>query len=130
MADRIVFKRRGQAQRKLRSVRKRMESWPDKENLVTSDPMLAEIQLGQLEALMSIGHSMAALEASIEVTVDEKVYKGITETWAGRIVHLEQEARRLRVEIEELMVLVKSMHGTQILDRNKPSWWDRIWKGE
>lgn len=117
--SRYVFRSRSRAQQRIDAVRKRVESWRGKPHLGTEDPMLIETQMAQLDALLSIAHSMAALEARITVTIDESMT-----TWKFR----DQEKRiaELRREMEELMVLVQSMHGTQIIKENKPSWWDRI----
>lgn len=119
MNDRIPFKRKNEAMRRIGAARRRMVKLVGKPNLGTEDPLMAEIQLAQLDALLAIAYSMAGIEARIEIKIDEKAYN-------SAIGDLRQRIGRTERELHETMKLVSQMHGTQILERNKPSWWDRL----
>lgn len=112
--------------RRFVAVRKRMAKLVGKEHLGTEDPLMAEIQLAQLDALLAIGYLMAGLEARIEVVVDEKMYNSAIGDLRAAVSDLRQNINRVDSELTEAMKLVASMHGTQIIERVKPSWWDRI----
>lgn len=119
MSSRIPFKRKNEAMRRIGAARKRMADLVGRTDIRTEDPLMAEIQMAQLDALLGIGYAMAGIDARIQIVIDEKLYN-------SAIYDLRQLIGRLERELAETMKLVAGMHGTQILPHNKPSWWDRI----
>lgn len=114
------------AKQRINAVNRRIKGLVNKKPLGTDDPLMAELGMAQIDALLAIGHGINAINSRIQIVVDDKVYNAMTESWAWRIREQGDEIRHLRAEVEELMALVKGMHGTQIVQSIKPSWWDRI----
>lgn len=113
MNSRIPFRRENEAMGRIGAARRRIENLKGRTDIGTEDPLMAEIQMAQLDALLGIGYMMAGIESKMQVMHD-----------------LHQRVERLDAELEEVMKLVVAMHGAQILSRNKPSWWDRITRKE
>lgn len=114
------------AKQRINAVNRRIKGLAKKTHLGTDDPLMAELGMAQIDALLAIGHGINAINSKIQIAVDEKVYNELTDSWTRRIQRQSDEILKLRLEVEELMALVKSMHGTQIVAHAKPSWWDRI----
>lgn len=64
---RINYRKRGE--RRVEAVRRRMAALVGKKNLGTDDPLMAEIQMAQLDAMLAIAHAMLDLEGKIEIKV-------------------------------------------------------------
>lgn len=114
------------AKQRINAVNRRIKGLVKKTHLGTDDPLMAELGMAQIDALLAVAHGINAINSKIQIVVDEKVYNDLTDTLGWRIQNQNHEIANLRQEVEELMALVKSMHGVQIVAHAKPSWWDRI----
>lgn len=110
----------------INAAQRRIRRLVGKRHLGTNDPLMAEIAMANLDALLAVAHAINQIDSQIQIVVDDKVYNEMTRAWGWRIEKQEEEILKLRLEVEELMTLVKGMHGTQIVQSIKPSWWDRI----
>lgn len=118
-----TFTGTGKVRSRLRSAAVRIANIAKtKPPLGTDDPLMAEIQLAQLDALLAIGEAMEAIHDKIEINLDDQIRTETRERFRIQVKQLDN----LALEMEELMKLVASMHGTQIVAHAKPSWWDRI----
>lgn len=114
------------AKQRINAVNRRIKGLVSKKPLGTDDPLMAELGMAQIDALLAIGHGINAINSRIQIAIDKEVYNSLTDAWGWRIREQSDEILKLRLEVEELMTLVKGMHGTQIVQSIKPSWWDRI----
>lgn len=123
MNSRIPFKRKNEAMRRIEAARRRMAALVGRTDLGTEDPLMAEIQMAQLDALLGIGYSMAGIEARIEVKLDDKYDKLVD----GHMMILHRHMYELRLEIEELRIFVAKLNKVETPPsppEDRP-WWRR-----
>lgn len=95
------------------AARKRMEDLVGKANLGTDDPLMAEIQMAQLDALLAIAHVMLDLEGQIEIKVQ-------TPSRDEALRSLVRGQCEMGKDIEDLKVLVHEMYSDQLPKRPAP----------
>lgn len=127
MSLRIAFKRKSEAMRRIEAARRRMAALVGRTDIGTEDPLVAEIQMAQLDALLSIGYSMAAIDARIEVKLDDKYNKIAGDYRVMMVRHIDE----LRQELGELRMFVTKVTKAETSPSSPPPedrpWWMR-WK--
>lgn len=124
----IPFRRKNEADRRLGAASRRIKKLVGREDIKTDDPLMAEIQLAQLDAMLGIGYLLSSLQARIAVEVDTRAYG-----YAIRDLNL--DTRKLSGDLEDIKGLVYEMYRkwpvdaqepTEPLSKREPSWWERL----
>lgn len=119
------------AQKRVRAARHRMANLVGKANLGTEDPLMAEIQMAQLDALLAMAHVALGIEAKITISVEELA---IRHNWEhrlgmmeGRVRELNNTVHGLKKDTEDIKTVVKELYDSKPPpSRTVRSYWDRL----
>lgn len=119
------------AHKRVRAARTRMANLVGKANLGTEDPLMAEIQMAQLDALLAMAHVALGIEAKVEISVEELA---IRHNWDFRLEMMERKVRELSTivhtitkDVGDIKTVVKELYdGKPPPSRTAQSYWDRL----